>query len=165
MIQTFLSAIGVVLLIGSLKKAFDLQKEHLEIQKRVIELKNVVDANSRYLRKKINRNLILQKETANEPIPTVTYQKLGKTAQVLLPSDTIYTLSEDEGFGLFGTCEGNGDCGLCAMTVISGAENISPVTEVERQILKKLVYPPGTRLSCQARIQGNVTVNFLDVKS
>ena len=94
----------------------------------------------------------------------MTYQKLEKRVQVLLPSDNIYTLAEDEGFGLFGTCEGNGDCGLCAISIVSGAENLSPLSRVEQKILEKLVYPSGTRLSCQARIQGDVVVNFLDAE-
>ena len=164
MIITFLCGIAIVLLIGSLTKTSQLQKEYFEIQKRVRELKDTVDANRRYLRQKLNRNLILQKNVANESIPTVTYQKLEKRVQVLLPSDNIYTLAEDEGFGLFGTCEGNGDCGLCAISIVSGAENLSPLSRVEQKILEKLVYPSGTRLSCQARIQGDVVVNFLDAE-
>ncbi len=164
MILTIFYLACIVLILASIKKSAQLQKEYGMIQKRVMDLKETVEINRRSLRQKLNRDLILQKQSVNEAIPTVNYQKLGKTIQVLLSTDTIYTLAEDEGFGLSGTCEGNGDCGLCAMVVVTGEENLSPINEVEKEILNKLDYPLGTRLSCQARIQGDVTLNFLDAE-
>lgn len=162
MVLILLFIVSIILLIISLKKTFQLQTEILKIQNRMGMLKDNIDINRQYLRKKLNRNLHLQKQLDNELIPLITYQKLGKTIQALLPSDTVYTLADDEGFGLSGTCEGNGDCGLCAMLVITGEQNLTPISEVEQEVLNKSDYPQGTRLSCQARVLGNITVNFIN---
>jgi ferredoxin len=113
------------------------------------------------LRKKIIRPLLLQKAFDNEPVPTITFAKSGKSAPILFPWESIYATAQDEGFGLTGTCEGNGDCGLCAIAVISGKENLSPPTPAEESLLKKLDLPAGARLSCQSRAKGDIVIDFL----
>ena len=115
-----------------------------------------------HLRKQLNHVIALQKQQAGEPIPTLTFNKLGKTVKVLSSLDTIYSIAEDEGFGLTGTCEGNGDCALCTITILKGNEHISPMEEVEAAILKQLQRPAGCRLSCQARVTGDMVVDFLE---
>ncbi len=128
------------------------------------ELHESMESSRKILQNKLNRNLALQKQLASEIVPKITFQKLGVITQALLPSDTVYSLADDEGHGLSGTCEGNGDCGLCAMSILSGAENFDPITDIEKEILEKLDYPKGTRLSCQAKIRGDATVNFMSVE-
>ena len=114
------------------------------------------------MRGKLNQLIVFQRQQAGEPIPTLTFKKLGKTVNVLSPLDTIYSIAEDEGFGLTGTCEGNGDCALCTITIVAGIENISPMEENEVAILKQLKKPEGCRLSCQSRVKGNMVVDFLE---
>lgn len=113
------------------------------------------------LRKKINRLILLQKKHAGEPVSMITFKKSGKSAPILFPWETLFTTAQDEGFGLTGTCEGNGDCGLCAITIISGKENLSPLTPAEDALLKKLEFPDGVRLSCQSRANGHIVIDFL----
>lgn len=139
-----------------------LENQFKTAQNHIEKLQGLVNQKRHHLRKKLNRNLILQKQMAGEATPVVTFNKIDKTAQALLPSDTIYSLAEDSGFGLSGTCEGNGDCGLCAITVISGSDNLSPINEVEQEILNKFNYSDSVRLCCQTRIHGDVTVDFLE---
>lgn len=118
--------------------------------------------NSPYLlRKKLNRLLLLQKRLDGETVPSITFQKSGKSAPILYPWETVFATAQDEGLGLSGTCEGNGDCGLCAISIISGNENLSPLTAEEDALLKKLELPAGVRLSCQSRAKGNIVVDFL----
>lgn len=113
------------------------------------------------LRKKMNRLLILQKKHMGEAFPTITIQKSGQSFPIVFPWETVFNAAQDDGLGLSGTCEGNGDCGLCAMTIISGNENLNPPTPEEENLLKKLEFPVGVRLSCQSRVKGNVVVDFL----
>lgn len=115
------------------------------------------------LKEKLDRLILWRKRRAGETIPTVTFQKLGKTVNILFPADTLFSIAEEEGFGLSGTCEGNGNCGLCVVSILSGSENISPMNTEEEALLKKLGYAKGSRLSCQPRIKGDVVVDFLEL--
>lgn len=152
-----------VILALSIAQAFRLSGELQTLAAKTRELQNNYKSTRQRLRNKLMRLIVLQKRATGEPIPTVTFQKLGKTVNALFSSDTIYSIAEDEGFGLSGTCEGNGDCGLCTVAILSGAEHISPLSTEEAEILKKLSRPPGSRLSCQARLSGgDVALDFID---
>jgi len=157
-----LSCAALAVLTLSAMKTSRLFREFATLDKQIRELQEHFQSTRLHLRKKINRLVVLQKELSWEPIPTVTFQKLGKTVNVLSAGDTIYSLAEDEGFGLTGTCEGNGDCALCTIAIVSGTENISPMDEDEAAILKKLDRPAGCRLSCQSRVTGDIVVDFLE---
>ena len=153
-----------VILISSIKQTKQLINQFENLDIKLKELNQTIESSRKLLKNKLNRNLILEKLSTSKPIPKITFQKIGITTEVLLNSETVYSLAEDEGCGLSGTCEGNGDCGLCAMAIISGAENFDPPNEIEKEILSKLNYPQGTRLSCQAKIQGDATVDFMNVE-
>ncbi|MFQ5671653.1 MAG: 2Fe-2S iron-sulfur cluster-binding protein [Nitrospinales bacterium] len=163
MTAALFSFAALAVLTLSVMKTSRLFQEFETLNKQIGGLREQFQSTRLRLRKKINRLVVLQKESAGETIPTVTFQKLGKTVNVLFPDDTIYSLAEDEGFGLTGTCEGNGDCALCAISIVSGAENISPMEEEEAAILKQLDRPAGCRLSCQAHVKGDIVVNFLEL--
>lgn len=56
-------------------------------------------------------------------------------------------------------CGGNGLCATCHVIVLDGMENLSPPTAKEERTLNRLTGRcEGSRLSCQARINGDVTV-------
>ena len=162
MIEVFFSLAAISILALSVFKTSRLLNEFNTLDKQTQNLQNQFKSRRLILREKLNRVMILQKQQAGEPIPTLTFQKLGKTVYILSTLDTIYSIAEDEGFGLTGTCEGNGDCALCAITIVKGNENISPMNEDEAAILKKLNKPTGCRLSCQSRVKGDMVVNFLE---
>ena len=50
------------------------------------------------------------------------------------------------------------DCGICAVKILSGQENLSPKTEAEADFLKAMKADDDERLACQARILGAVEV-------
>lgn len=53
-------------------------------------------------------------------------------------------------------CGGYGQCGTCIVEIVSGMENLSPRTEVEKRKLKKK--PETYRLACQALVNGPISV-------
>lgn len=60
-------------------------------------------------------------------------------------------------------CGGKGLCATCQVVVTSGHQNLSPIGEKEEAALKRLASrSPGSRLSCQARVLGDVTVKMPD---
>jgi ferredoxin len=51
-------------------------------------------------------------------------------------------------------CDGRGICQTCECRVISGAENLSELSEIELAVLGKRRRQKGYRLGCQARLMG-----------
>ncbi|NJK36709.1 MAG: (2Fe-2S)-binding protein [Oscillatoriales cyanobacterium RM2_1_1] len=49
-------------------------------------------------------------------------------------------------------CGGYGQCGTCIVEVVEGMNNLSPRTEAEKKILRKL--PDTYRLACQTIVNG-----------
>ena len=63
----------------------------------------------------------------------------------------------------FGCTEGN--CGVCEVTVIKGRENLSRITEEEKDYLLEEDLEDGMRLGCQVKIRkGDVTLKWKKVK-
>lgn len=48
------------------------------------------------------------------------------------------------------------DCGICLVRVLSGIDNLSPVTKQEDDFLKAMRCDSDERLACQARVFGEV---------
>lgn len=64
----------------------------------------------------------------------------------------LYTLK-----GKLMNCGGYGQCGTCKVSIVSGMENLSDRTEIEKRRLQK--YPSNYRFACQTRVlRGNVVV-------
>jgi len=64
----------------------------------------------------------------------------------------------------FGCTEGT--CGVCEVTVVEGRENVSRITEEEKDYLLPEDLEGGMRLGCQVKIRkGNVTLNWKKVKT
>lgn len=58
----------------------------------------------------------------------------------------------------FGCCEGN--CGVCAIEIAEGENNLSRMTKKERKTLQeKNLLEEGYRLACQCAIKGDVVID------
>jgi ferredoxin len=63
----------------------------------------------------------------------------------------------------FGCTEGT--CGVCEVTVLNGRENLSRITEDEKDYLLEEDLDDGMRLGCQVKIRkGDVTLKWKKVK-
>ena len=63
----------------------------------------------------------------------------------------------------FGCTEGT--CGVCEVTVLKGRENLSRITEEEKDYLLEEDLEDGMRLGCQVKIRkGDVTLKWKKVK-
>jgi len=81
-----------------------------------------------------------------------------KTAQVRA-GEFILDASAEAGIVLNSGCL-NSVCGTCAVEVVSGNENLSPITDKERAVLEEKGYEPGKyRLACCTKIlKGEVVI-------
>lgn len=92
-------------------------------------------------------------------MPTITFQPLGVTFSVE-PGTTILAAAEEGGVFLRHTCGGKAMCTTCRCKVLHGMESLSPQARHEQKRLKELYAPKEVRLSCQAEILGDVTVEI-----
>lgn len=90
-------------------------------------------------------------------MPKVTFLP----ADVCLEIDTETTLREAAhqlGVNVHDRCGGMGACCNCVVTIVSGAECLTPKTTVEAAVF---YLAKDDRLSCQCRITGDVTVSVI----
>ena len=53
-------------------------------------------------------------------------------------------------------------CGACMVSVMSGADKLSPVEPAERAVLDVLALSPDCRLACQTTVLGAATIEVAD---
>lgn len=78
-----------------------------------------------------------------------------KTDDVTIEADTQTTLRElakANGVTVFDRCGGNGVCCSCVVTVLEGAEYLTPKSDLEEAVT---YMAEGDRLSCQCLMTGS----------
>lgn len=94
-----------------------------------------------------------------EFMPTITFQPMGIAVSVA-PGTTVLEAALSRDLFLRHNCGGNAMCTTCRCKVLSGAEALSPMARHEQKRLAELYAPRDVRLSCQAQILGDVTVEI-----
>ncbi len=90
-------------------------------------------------------------------MPRVTLNNTGEFVDVNSGASLRETV-QNEGWPVAFSCE-EGICGTCVVKIVEGAENLSPMTDVEKTTLDTMGMNDGqTRLACQCTINGDVTL-------
>lgn len=94
-------------------------------------------------------------------MPKVTYLlSNGEKVEVEAPvGESILHLALDNGVPMESACGGNGFCTTCMCKVKEGMENLSPRNDREENMG---VMNDPDRLSCQAVVEGDVTVEVIE---
>ena len=71
---------------------------------------------------------------------------------------TILHAANNAGVPLGQSCDGEGICGWCRVSVLGGMENLSPPTDLEETLRASLAFGPDERAACLARVRGDVTI-------
>ena len=92
-------------------------------------------------------------------MPKVTFYPSGKCGEV--PKDKSLLESADLlGLELAHECGGFATCSTCRVIVEDGPENLSEIEFDEENMLEVAELLPPHRLSCQARVLGDVVVRI-----
>lgn len=73
---------------------------------------------------------------------------------------TILDVAREHAIPVQYECDGKCTCGTCYVWIQEGQQNLSPVTPVEKFHLEHNKLPSNARLTCQARILGDVQVEL-----
>ncbi len=90
-------------------------------------------------------------------MPRVTFYPTGKCGEV--PSGiSLLDAAGKLGFELRHDCGGFATCSTCRVWVREGMDHLSEIDLDEENMLEEAQLPPPYRLSCQAKISGDVVV-------
>jgi adenylate cyclase len=94
-------------------------------------------------------------ETIRGKLVSITYP--GRTVRV--PRGwTVLEASRSHHIPHLSMCGGRARCSTCRVRVAAGVEHCPPPAQNELDTLRRIHAPEGTRLACQLRPRGNVTV-------
>ena len=87
----------------------------------------------------------------------------------VLPSGKVIDVKKDEnlrdcliknGFEIKSTCGGCASCASCVVKIVAGDEALSEISFEEKQLLGSVYHITKERLSCQTKVNGNLTVDI-----
>ncbi|MFV3407414.1 2Fe-2S iron-sulfur cluster-binding protein [Bdellovibrio bacteriovorus] len=91
-------------------------------------------------------------------MPVISFKKNMPAVEV--PADTVLmTALLDAGLPVASSCDGDGVCAKCKIIIVEGKENLSAENDTENFLREKNGLSSDVRISCQTRIQGNITVD------
>ena len=87
----------------------------------------------------------------------VDFSPLSKSAEAQA-DETLLDLARRAGVPLANSCGAIGICARCVVQIVSGEENLSPPTTIERQVASRRNLDPTDRFACQAVVRGDCVV-------
>ena len=69
----------------------------------------------------------------------------------------LIDMCEDHDTSILFGCR-DGACGACMVKVVSGAENLTPMQDDEKDFLETMAAEDDERLACQCRVKGDVVL-------
>lgn len=87
----------------------------------------------------------------------VTFAKISRSGEAR-PDDTLLDVARRAGAPVGNSCGAVGICGRCVLTVIEGAESLSPRTTLEERLAQRGGLVDEERLACQAVVRGDCVV-------
>ena len=94
-------------------------------------------------------------------MPTVTIDGVAVTVP---EGTTLFEAGAKLTAGIDTACVGKGTCGLCRVKILAGAEHLNPFTDEERKHLGNVYHITKVRLSCRAKVSGDVTIEVVRKK-
>jgi 2Fe-2S ferredoxin len=93
-------------------------------------------------------------------MPRIIIENLfGKILEVDDTDKTLLQHFQDHRLDWMHACGGKGRCTTCKINVIKGMNNFNSLTEAEIRYRSQIALNANERLSCQAKISGDVTIS------
>ena len=82
----------------------------------------------------------------------------------LEPYESVFMAARRNQIGIATACAGKGTCGLCRVKLVSGEDNVDPISPLEKRHLGNTYFLTKLRLSCQMRPTGDIVVEVPGLK-
>ncbi len=82
----------------------------------------------------------------------------GKTIYCNSKTEKMLDVLQENYIDWMHACGKKGKCISCKAIIVEGMDNIAPLTEVEKRYIKSNKLKANERLSCQAVLKGDVTI-------
>jgi 2Fe-2S ferredoxin len=92
-------------------------------------------------------------------VPSVTFLPSGLRADCA-DGESVFEVARRAGVAITTACVGKATCGLCRVKIAAGEDALSPLNAAERKHLGNVYFLTKLRLSCQARVCGDVVVHI-----
>ena len=76
----------------------------------------------------------------------------------ILQGTTLLEAARQAGLPMASACGADGVCGRCGVTVLAGADAVSPETENEAEVKRRNRIEPSQRLACRAQVNASVEI-------
>ena len=93
-------------------------------------------------------------------MPKITLLADGATHEVPAGTSFLAFCQDNDAPHDFGCTVGS--CGTCTLTIESGAENVNPIDDEERETVEMCTDIEGARLGCQLKISGDIVVRQVE---
>jgi ferredoxin len=90
-------------------------------------------------------------------MPTITFVPLKKS-RTIKRGATLLAAANQAGVPVGQSCSGDGICGWCKVTVLEGAEHLTPPAPLEQKLIDEKSFAHNERASCLAVVQGDVAI-------
>jgi 2Fe-2S ferredoxin len=97
-------------------------------------------------------------------VPTITFLPSGVTIEVA-PGTTVFNAAARAEVAIPSQCGGKCACALCRVTVVGGAERLSPMRWEEEGHMGNAFFLTRERLSCQLQVFGDVVIEVSEEPS
>ena len=74
--------------------------------------------------------------------------------------ESVFEVGRRGGVAISTACVGKASCGLCRVKIVDGELYLSPLNAAERKHLGNVYFITKLRLSCQARVCGDVVIEI-----
>jgi ferredoxin len=88
---------------------------------------------------------------------TVAFVPSGKTREIK-PGATILAAANQVKLPIGQSCDGDGVCGWCRVTVVQGLDQLAPPTDLEKKLMTACSFGANERAACLAKVRGDITV-------
>lgn len=91
-------------------------------------------------------------------MPVVRFSKPRPEIQVPNGANLMQSLLT-AGLPVASSCRGDGVCAKCRIQIVSGSENLSQESELEKSLRDRHQFSKHERLSCQVTVYGDVLID------
>jgi ferredoxin len=90
-------------------------------------------------------------------MPKVRFVPFEKEREIRAGS-TILSAANKANVPIGQSCNGDGMCGWCRVTILEGIEHVVPPGSLEQRLMDEQEFQQHERAACLARVQGDITV-------